>query len=281
MGKAQWRNTGVRAREGLKSWSRMSDGQNVTPAIVCKHPGGAGLINQLFHFIQKNRPWHGHGPERCQVLSFLLAVNQRHVVFDAESNQCTQGHFGGVAFMTEHGLPIHHLSHVDGIQPSHQASVQPGFNRMNVPGVVQVNVSPHHFMDDPCTRLSVSGCEGAVMDHLSEIMVHADFQAAMLQQIPQGLAQRMRGTEVRGAQHHAWISGPPQRRLPIAVPWKNAMPVSCAQCGRIQRTTDGQQARCRRSRPPCFTDGWKRIAWFKPGKPWFIVGSCHVRAEQG
>jgi hypothetical protein len=129
---------------------------------------------------------------------------------------------------------------------------------------VQRDVSLGQLIGDPGTCLAIARL-GACEQHFREAGIGPNLVIILAQ----ALAKRTRHVELGRHEHHSRIGAPPQNRLTVAVPRKNAVPVCIEQALDRKLAARGKQAIGLIERA---VHGGKRVAAVQPGNHRPILG---------
>ena len=185
------------------------------------------------------------------------------------SDERDQRNLRRVGHSTEHRLSEKHPAEAHPVQAADQPAVGPGLDRVCVADVKEALVGIRHLVRDPGTILAASRL-GAPPHDLLEAIVQRDLQAAGTKR----LAQRARDMDLIREQHHSRVGTPPQDRIFITEPGKDAVGVRIEQTLRRQIGTRRQEA-IRISQ--CVRHGRKRIVRTEKGNHVSLIISPLLR----
>ena len=194
----------------------------------------------MYQFPQPPREFSARnftGAKRREVGGVHLAVDHFETPVLELAHQRHERHLGGIGDAHEHGFAEECAAERNAVQAADQFPLEPGFHRMREARAMQRNVGFDHRLRNPGAGLTVPRLPAA-LDHLAKSRIGAHLEA----RVAHGARQRARYLQLGGEQNHARIGAPPQDRLVLAEPRKDAVSVGFQQSGYRQVAAGGKQA---------------------------------------
>ena len=105
----------------------------------------------------------------------LLAVDGANIIFFTKCYQGTQCNFGGISSFGKHGFSKHSAPECYAIKTSYQLAVNPSLDAMRKACLMELDVSPYHFWNNPRAILSAPWCMRTGLDDLFKITIDTYF----------------------------------------------------------------------------------------------------------
>ena len=153
-------------------------------------------------------------------------------------NERDQRDLRRIRLVREHRFAEEHAPERDAVEAADEPPVAPALDRVRIAPPVQLAIRIDHLRRDPGAALPLPRRARARADDRAEVGVDARLERAGAHP----LAQRARHAELRDVQHHARIGAPPQDRLAVRVPRKDALAIGGDDALGRQVRAGGQQA---------------------------------------
>ncbi|KAG1437608.1 hypothetical protein G6F57_020180 [Rhizopus arrhizus] len=167
-----------------------------------------------------------------------LRIDQRPAPAAQGSRQRRQCDLGAAAGAAEHAFAEKHRPDRHPVDTPDQGLPVPDLEGVGETEVVQLAVGLDHRRADPGAILARAGRGGTGLHHPAEGRVGGDFPRAAAQLATEAAGQ----VHTLGAKHHARVRRPPQDRLALAEPWKDAAGIGVQQSYRVQVAAYREQA---------------------------------------
>ena len=116
------------------------------------------------------------GAEVGEVFRRNLAIDEMKVVGYGEGDELSQGYFGGLGLVMEHGFSEEGSSKGDSVKASDELAIAETLEGVGVAFLVQLDVGLDHVGGDPTAWLIFARYAGARAHHLGKGGVDADLK---------------------------------------------------------------------------------------------------------
>lgn len=185
-------------------------------------PPSVGKRERLGEMLDEVSPGDLYSAEPRDMRRRLLTVDKSEVPGLKLLDEPHEGHFGCIIDSGKHRLGKEGASNRHAIQSADEATILPCLDGMGIAEFVQARVGVQHFICDPGSSFGILLARPCTLfHHVPEADIKRDGVHILAKPSPEAAGDM----ELIGKQHGARIGRPPENRLIVVVPGKDALSI--------------------------------------------------------